>query len=159
MHRANVEERRVAKVLLFGLKHASMVAMCTHQPEHVLALCIWRDSVCLADDCEAPHELSLSLPLDASLGHVTDQIIRRSYLASIAGGRATWILEARRPLAVFAQQWSQPRFLLSPDVRLTSIVDLAATPHLQFRYWCQVDPNIVFGCLQHEQPLPDMYGR
>ena len=126
---------------------------------HVLLLSVWRDSVCLADDCDAPHELILSLPSDASLDYVADQILRRSYLASIAGGRATWILEAQRPLAVFAQQWSQPRFLLSPDVRLASIVDLAATPHLRFRYWCQVDPDIVFDCLQQGQPLPDMYGR
>ena len=125
-----------------------------------LSLTVWRESVCLADDCAAPHELRPCLPPAISLGQVADRLLVERYLASIAGGKATWILEAaRRPLAVFAQQWSHPRFLVAPARALMDLVDPALTPHLQFRYWCQADPERVFECLRRGEPLPDRYGR
>lgn len=85
------------------------------------------------------------------------------YLAAIAGGRATWILETgaqtARPLAVLAQQWWHPRFLVEPDAAAATYIQRDAAPHLYLRYWCQVDPARVFGCLQRGEPLPDRYGR
>ena len=125
--------------------------------DHSLSLIAWRDSVCAGDDCDAPHELSISVPRDVSVLQVAERF--GGYLPSIQGGKATWILEGRRPLAVFAQQWSEPRFLVAPESPFVSLVDLDATPHLQFRYWCQVDPERVFDCLRRGQQLPDKYGR
>ena len=124
-----------------------------------LQITIWRDSVCAGDDADAPHEVRLVLPREVSVGSLADRIIERRYLASVAGDRATWILNGRRPLAVFAQQWLQPRFLISPESLLAPLIDLTTSPHLQFRYWCQVDPDRVFDCLLHGKPLPDKYGR
>ena len=125
-------------------------------------LIIWRDSVCAGDDCEAPHELILPAR-DESLRNVANRLLGAGYLALIAGGRATWILEtgrrAGRPLAVLAQQWTQPRFLVDPDSGTTTYIHHDDNPHLNLRYWCQVDPEQVFDCLQRGEPLPDQYGR
>jgi len=119
---------------------------------------VWRDSVCAGDDCDAPHEIGLTLPADASLAFVADILMNKSYLALIDGGKATWILEGRKSIAVFAQQWDRPRFLVSPTAPISSFVDSPARPNLQFKYWCQVDPETVFACLQRGSSLPDKYG-
>ena len=125
-------------------------------------LVVWRESVCAGDDCDAPHELILTVGND-SLRGVTDRLIAAHYLASITGGRATWILQAGdqegRSLAVLAQEWAQPRFLVASDAEALTYVQSGARPHLLVRYWCQVDPAKVFDCLQRGEPLPDRHGR
>jgi hypothetical protein len=125
-------------------------------------LIVWRDSICAGDDCDAPHELALAVR-DESLRSFTARLVDASYLASVGGGRAAWILQtdsqAGRPLAVVAQQWAQPRFLVAADSPVTDYIERDAAPHLYFRYWCQVDPEQVFACLQRGEPLPDRYGR
>src|SRR5882724_1760581 len=125
---------------------------------HPLSLTVWRDSVCADDDCDAPHELSISVPCDASVSQVSERLSGRADLPRIEGGEATWILEGRSPFAVFAQQWSEPRVLVAPESPFVSLDDLDATPHLQFRYWCQVDPERVFDCFRQGQQLPDKHG-
>jgi hypothetical protein len=124
---------------------------------HSLSLTVWRDSACAGNDCSALHELSISVPRDISLCQLSERF--GGYLPSVEGGEATWILEGRRPFAVFAQQWSEARFLVAPESPFVSLVNLDSTPHLQFRYWCQVDPEQVFDCLRQGRQLPDRYGR
>lgn len=125
-------------------------------------LIVWRDSVCAGDDCDAPHEILIS-GRDESLRRVTHRLLEAQYLASIAGGRATWILQtgmsSGQPLAVIAEQWSRPRFLVEPESPTVTYIQHDAHPHLYLRYWCQVDPERVFECLQSGKPLPDKYGR
>ena len=125
-------------------------------------LIVWRDSVCAGDDCDAPHEIVLTVGSE-SLRSVTRRLIARQYLAAIAGGLATWILQSGTrgncSLAVLAQQWPEPRFLVNPDADVFSYIQSDANPHLNLRYWCQVDPTRVFECLVRGDPLPDQYGR
>jgi hypothetical protein len=122
-------------------------------------LTIWRDSVCLADDVDAPHEIRLPIEGEESLGSVTERVLQTCYLPRIAEGKATWIVESgSRALAVIAQQWSRPRFLVSPEEAAVSYVDHDAEWHLSFRYWRQADPEEVYGALQVGGPLPDRFG-
>ena len=121
------------------------------------ALVIWRDSVAAGDDADAPHEWRLPAGTDASVAEVVRRITAPGYLASVSGGRATWIIDAERPLAVVAQQWPEPHFLDSPDESIWNVVNHSARPHIQARYWCQVDPSRVFDCLRAGEPLPDKY--
>ena len=123
------------------------------------SLVIWRDSVCAGDDVDAPHETVLSMPLDAPIGQLAERLLDGKYLAFISRGRATWIFEGASPLAVFAQQWKKPRFLVSHELPLSLVMNSNARPHFNFRYWCQVDPDRVYDCLKKGEPLPDMYGR
>jgi len=118
---------------------------------------IWRDSVCAGDDCNAPHELAWPNP-EVPLGQLAAELICRHYLASIAGGQATWILHGLRPLAVLAQQWSEPRFLVDASTPVSAYLKRETPPHLNLEYRCQVDPDAVFNCLREGRPLPSKYG-
>ncbi|MBV9878923.1 MAG: hypothetical protein JO180_00425 [Gemmatirosa sp.] len=120
---------------------------------------IWRDSVAAGDDADAPHEWVLSVPPDGTVGDVVDAIVRARYLASIAGGRATWIVEGAQPIAVVAQQWTAPRWLVAPDSPVAAARRPTGSPDFEVRYWCQVDPERVYESLRTGAPLPDRYGR
>ena len=123
------------------------------------ALTIWRDSVAAGDDADAPHEWRLAADADATVDQVVRTIQSARYLASVAGGEATWIVEGTRPLAVVAQQWTAPRFLVDPATPIHAVVRAAGSPHLEVRYWNQVAPERVVEALQEGTPLPDRYGR
>jgi hypothetical protein len=118
-------------------------------------LTIWRDSVAAGDDADAPHEWRLAVDTDATVGSVVRTIQSARYLASIIGGKATWVVEGARPLAVVAQQWTEPRFLLDPATSIHEVVRAGGSPHLEVRYWIQVDPDRVFEELHAGRPLPE----
>jgi hypothetical protein len=121
-------------------------------------LVIWRDSVAAGDDVDAPHEWRVQVDAQATVAEVAARIQHARYLASITGGRATWILMGTGPLAVLAQEWDTPRCLTPPDAPIRDAVRQDGRPHLALRYWCQVDPERVLLCLQLGEPLPDRYG-
>ncbi len=119
---------------------------------------IWRDSVAAGDDVDAPHELRIASPGHQSLDSLVTRIIQANYLASIAGGKATWILKSgNRALAVVAQQWPAPCFLVPAEHSARSYLS-GGECDLEFIYWCQVDPGRVFECLANGKPLPDRHG-
>ena len=126
---------------------------------NLLKVTMERESVCAGDDVDAPHGDSICIPQDCTLAQALDLIRNKGYLACIAGGHATWIAESSRPLAVMAQQWTSPRFLLAPETHLVECVELSGGRALFFRYWCQADPEVVFDCLEKGRALPDRYGR
>ena len=121
-------------------------------------LVVWRDSVAMGDDIDAPHELRLPAAPDATVGDVVKRLLAANYLASVMGG-ATWIVEGERPLAVLAQRWKKARFLVPLETPVWTAARADGAPHLDVRYWCQVDAGRVFDALRSGQPLPDRYGR
>lgn len=134
--------------------------MNTERDTEQQVLIIWRDSVHPGDDIDAPHEIRFPISGGESLESVISRLVSANYLARIAGGKATWIVYAgARPLAVVAQQWPAVRFLVAADRSVTSLLNSKSTEcHLEFRYWCQADPDEVFECLQHGKALPNKYG-
>lgn len=120
---------------------------------------LWRDSVHPGDDIDAPHALSWVVRQGETLGHLVQEILTVNYLPHIHGGKATWILYGTQPLAVLAQQWNEPRYLVNPESSAHTLVNLSAERQLEFVYWCQADPDRVFECLKQDLPLPDRYGR
>lgn len=123
------------------------------------ALNVERDSVCAGDDIDAPHAKRFAFQPKDTLAEALSVIVEDGYLANIAGGKATWIVEAgEKSLAVVAQQWKSPKFLIDPTTLVTECITLGAPRALFFRYWCQVDPVVVYDCLRLGRPLPDMYG-
>lgn len=123
------------------------------------SLTIWRDSVAAGDDADAPHEWRIAADPDATVDRVVRTILSARYLATIAGGEATWIVEGTRPLAVVAQQWTEPSFLVDPLTPIHAVVRASGVPHLEVRYWTQVAPERVVEALRDGTPLPDRYGR
>lgn len=119
---------------------------------HSFLLTIWRDSVCAADDLNAPHELRLTIQ-NQTVQFVVGEVLRRQCPTSIEGGRATWLLEGNRPLAVLAQQWTRPRFLVDPNAPIEEFVMLGPPPGLRLTYLCQDDPNKVYERLREGRAL------
>lgn len=121
------------------------------------ALVINRDSVCAADDLD-DHCARIPISQNGTLAQVLDAIQTSGYLPQISGDRATWIVELDRPLAVVAQQWATPEFLVAPQFDLADFARRNPDQPLFFRYWCQADPIAVFDCLKNGSSLPDKYG-
>ena len=68
-------------------------------------------------------------------------VLSSSYsLPLISGGQATWVLDASEPVAVFAQQWSEPRLVKPSELQLPQTQCLA----VHFRYLVQADPVSVY---------------
>jgi hypothetical protein len=107
-----------------------------------------RDSVCAADDVDAPHTRTMSFADEMPLDSVIDEISRSGYLASIVGGKATWSVVAGQPIAVIAQQWSQPKFLPDHATNLSLLKGADGVTRVHFRYHVQDDPNTVFATLR-----------
>jgi hypothetical protein len=126
----------------------------------LLALNVERDSVSAGDDIDAPHAKNFAYQINDTLAEAVTAIVESGYLSKIAGGKATWIVEASdKPVAVVAQQWELPAFLIEPSTLLCDYIIPKVAKQLFFRYWCQIEPNIVFECLRARRPLPDRYGR
>jgi hypothetical protein len=114
-----------------------------------------RDSVCAGDDVVS-HEATFSVTSSCNLLELLSAAWATCPLASIAGGQATWLIDVSNSDACFgvmAQQWRQPKLLISAQ---TSAADLfmGKEPSLYFRYWCQSNPDAVFGALQAKTALP-----
>lgn len=98
---------------------------------------ITRDSVCAGDDLDPPHERSLHLDAGEGVRELVEFVAGSGYLASIAGGKATWVAVADgTPVAVVAQQWTGPRMLEPIAIKVPAEV--------HFIYRAQDDPGRVF---------------
>jgi hypothetical protein len=142
-----------------------------------MKLLIDRESVCMGDDCES-HKKCVEVAADELFRTVVEQIVADGYLARFASGKGTWIVETgpsvghvsvdangvhhffheKRPsLAVIAQQWPHPLYLVSLDSRIDAVVEESLGLYLAC--WGLVDPHLVWYCLKNHLPLPDKYGR
>lgn len=93
-----------------------------------------RDPVAAGDDCDAPHEKVFTFDASPSLSDLTNAVIADSYLASIAGGKATWFLVVdRKKVAVLAQQWRKAAFRKGME-------DAPAPTEAHFEYKAQENP-------------------
>jgi hypothetical protein len=124
-----------------------------------MAEVVWRDSVAMGDDMDAPHEWAVAIPPEAPIRSLVSKILERKYLATIGGGRATWIVEGKRPVAVLAQQWRDARWLVEADSPIMTLRREGGRPDFKIRYWCQIDPEEVYACLLEGRTLPDRYSR
>jgi hypothetical protein len=70
-------------------------------------------------------------------------------LPSISGGKATWSLSSRVPLAVIAQQWAAPVILNHPPGPALSELDWDDdVVRLHFTYFAQQSPDSVLAVLR-----------
>jgi len=118
-----------------------------------------RDSVSAGDDCQ-PHVASFETQAVATLREFLAQALQAAPLASIIGGEATWLVDSagagKGCIAVVAQQWPAPRFLLDSNITVQQHFG-ARQPSVYFRYWCQASPEAVYSALLLGEPLPPKY--
>ena len=105
---------------------------------------VTRDSVCMADDCHAPHLKKWPASLATSVKEAMEKL-KNDYLPrNIQGGKATWVVRSNgTPLAVIAQQWEKPK-IIAQDVTIDSIKDERGNLKLYVEYRGQDDPEEVF---------------
>ena len=133
-----------------------MISRQQREPKNII---LWRDSVAAGDDAFAPHEVTIHIEYDESMEATLEKILATHYLPLIQGGKATWILVGRKPIAVVAQQWLEPHYLVESTTRTEDLIGSAGDHHLEFMYWCQVEPGEVVKSLEQGSRLPDKYGR
>ncbi len=80
-----------------------------------------RDSVCMGDDCDAPHLYSFKISNNSALIEVFEHLERKRYLASVAGKNHSWeaVIE-NRSVAFFMgnNQLPEPSAVLSNKIFL-----------------------------------------
>ena len=118
-----------------------------------------RDSVHAGDDMES-HLVSITVDESTIIQDLLSQALTKCSLPSIYGGKATWFVyadtEPRRYLAVVAQQWSNPKFLVQKTDSVVSVFT-SFPESIIFRYWCQSDPDEVYDALANNKELPSRY--
>jgi len=101
---------------------------------------ISRDSVAAGDDVVS-HDEEVEFDQHRPFAELLQSISIGSYLARIGGGRATWaVLKGRggRPLAIMAEQWTEPVLIVDRDTLMADIGN-----EVYFRYLAQRDPHKV----------------
>ena len=110
-----------------------------------------RDSVCAGDDVDAPHYRELRVPDQTAVEEIVSAIAKAKYLASISGGKATWSIASRIPVAVIAEQWDEPRMLCSLPCCLDQLDFKNGVLNCHVNYHAQQDPGIVVEVLERVQ--------
>ena len=98
---------------------------------------------------DAPSK-RIALQPGATIRTMLERAIADAYLPGISGGKATWVVEssvagasaAFAPIAVCAQQWPEPAFLV-PGNTPAAVHFGSTAPSLSFRYRRQDDPDRV----------------
>ncbi|NDC37037.1 MAG: hypothetical protein EBZ48_03175 [Proteobacteria bacterium] len=98
----------------------------------------------MGDDVDAPHQKTLSFLFTPSVKKLACGVASSGYLAKIQGGKATWVLRvAGTPVAVIAEQWSAPKYLVAP-ARKVSEFSKGTVVEVSVDYLVQRDPEVVF---------------
>ena len=122
----------------------------------VMSVIVDRDSVAAGDDTDS-HAVTASVPVASNLAELVTSAVHVCPLPSISGDRATWLIDVGGTcVGVIAQQWSRPKFVVSEHLSVTQLFT-GSSSKVQFRYWNQADPDVVFAALRDGRPLPPRY--
>lgn len=102
---------------------------------------VHREGVCMGDDVDTPHARPIHVPEGTTLTEFLHLLRRQDYFPSIAGGRATWVCEGDRPLAIVTQEYREPWPLTGGGRRVEEVAGTLPRPHFFFRYLAQESPE------------------
>lgn len=110
-------------------------------PIHII---LDRDSVCAGDDAFS-HCIEFDIDSSDTISDLLKKVGEISYLATIQGGKATWVISNKKTeIAVIAQQSSSPRFLLDEKTSIRDFNLEGCSIRFHFKYYVQKDPEIVY---------------
>jgi hypothetical protein len=99
-----------------------------------------RDDVHAGDD---PRPLEFTLADGAGPRDALEFIVDSHWLPSITGGKATWSVVATAPIAIVAQEWTQPKFLPFQEEIWADARRVGDALKLHFNYHAQIPPDVV----------------
>ena len=121
---------------------------------HTISVRVDRNSVHQGDDLDS-HATTVAMPAGTTVGEMLQHLREIRFLPGIAGGEATWLVNAGDTcIGVIAQQWREPRLTIELS---KPILALSEHPAFYFRYWCQANPDQVFACVRAGKELPNKY--
>ena len=86
------------------------------------------------DDAQSPIPRRFDVPDAITVLDLLARVRDADYLPTLPGGRATWVAEGERPLAVVTQEYLEPWPLLPSATRVVEIAGRLPRPHLLFRH-------------------------
>jgi hypothetical protein len=106
-----------------------------------MKILLTRDSVCAADDVDAPHPFAISIEDGSSSMQILQAIRASDYLPNMGGGNASWVPSSILPIGVIAQQWQNPKanWRVLPDMQGLDWSDGDLRVHVS--YLAQIDPE------------------
>jgi len=116
-----------------------------------MRLYVTRDSVSAGDDVDAPHRIDGVVPDPPTPERIIATIWRPlclTYLAQIQGGKATWCISSGIPLAVVAQEWSEPKVIPFPEPSLKDLDIADGVIRVHISYLAQIHPEVVYDVLR-----------
>ena len=116
----------------------------------IVHLDLTHESVCLADDVDAPHALQLTVDADAGLRVVLDRIVAARWLAYV-GPVATWSVEVGGAVAVLGERLGASFIRIAGESALSA----ADMPALHLAYHQQKDHKAVLESLIRRRAAVD----
>lgn len=107
-----------------------------------------RDSVCFADDMDAPHAKVLALDASTSVSGVMSSLKYMNYLPRIRGGYATWVVRGTCPIGIIAQNEPSTRLLVDGN---RPISEFLTDRKMYIEYHAQASPEEVLKELEMEK--------
>jgi hypothetical protein len=89
-----------------------------------------------------------SFPDAMPVMEVIGRIVTAGYLGSISSGKATWCVVSGFPIAVVAQQWTEPRLVSWPPAEASDLQTKNGVICIHFNYHTQIDPETVVEVLR-----------
>jgi hypothetical protein len=108
---------------------------------------VTRDSVCAGDDIDAPHARQIFVPDGLTVEALIRHVISEADLPDISGGKATWCISSKIPLAIIAQQWAEPKPVTFFAPKLSELDIRGDVFRAHISYFAQQDPTLVLEIL------------
>jgi hypothetical protein len=105
---------------------------------------VHREGVGEVDECSVPGARAIHVPEHATLAELLKVVRAREYLPDVPGGRATWVCEGARPLAIVAQEYREPWPLPQTNRSLAELAGTLPRPHFFLRYLGRETPEDAF---------------
>ena len=102
---------------------------------------VGRDEVHWGDNA---LDLELQVEDGATIYDVLFAMHKQKYLPGISGGQACWVVEGAKPVAVIAQQWMIPKWLVSPNLPVSVLRNPEGRTDFTVEYLTQADPEEVY---------------
>lgn len=104
-----------------------------------------RSSVCMGDDVMTPNAYEFELDEQMTIYELAKLVIKQNYLASIQGGKATWVMSSNREdICVIAQQWDNPKMMISGNRMVKDFTEINGVRLFHFSYLVQADPDVIY---------------
>jgi len=83
---------------------------------------VHRDSVCMGDDIDAPHEKRFLLNDESQINEIFRELAATGYIPSIAGFNEKWEVEANNVVVCsFGKNITNPDYCISPDTKINEV--------------------------------------